>query len=128
MRRILSILLIAIFGFAPLTVLAEGNGESRLPICCRRNGAHHCGMPEDAVSRIVTALAGSRHTIGAPSHCPLFPAAQNATLFPHFAPAESVAIPAVSTTGRVHTSPSSRGSQPNTSPQPVRGPPAAVLA
>jgi hypothetical protein len=46
MRRLLSILLLAAFGLPVVApVLALGQDlEANLPVCCRRNGTHHCGM------------------------------------------------------------------------------------
>ncbi len=53
-RRLLSIVLLAIFGLGPAisaipaAALASGwSGkvdESRVPACCRRNGKHHCAL------------------------------------------------------------------------------------
>lgn len=46
MRRFISILLLVVFGFpavAPLFSLPV-SAASRLPACCRKNGAHHCEM------------------------------------------------------------------------------------
>jgi hypothetical protein len=46
MRRLLAILLLAAFGLpavAPLLALGQ-DADSNLPLCCRRNGAHHCTM------------------------------------------------------------------------------------
>lgn len=43
-RRLLAITLMVLFGLpavAPLFAL-EGTAELSLPICCRKNGAHHC--------------------------------------------------------------------------------------
>ena len=46
LRRVLSILLLAVFGLtlvSPLLALSP-SGESGVPACCRRTGKHHCGM------------------------------------------------------------------------------------
>jgi hypothetical protein len=46
MRRLLALLLLASFGL-PVAASALALGQSpdtRLPACCRRNGAHHCAM------------------------------------------------------------------------------------
>ena len=133
MRRALSILLVAIFGFASFAPLVQSSHVSRLPVCCRRRGAHHCAsmgeMPEDAAARISGATSGSAATIGAPSHCPLYPGALHATLTPVFAPASQNIVPAVPQTVEriytffvVHADSSSFGAHA------VRGPPAAALA
>ena len=129
MRRVLSILLIALFGLTPLVALAGSSGSARTPVCCRRRGAHHCEMPEDAAARIVAENSGSTATIGAPLRCPLYPGAQNATLTPVFAPASHVAIPATLQAAeriRVFSIPQADSSP--FSVHVVRGPPAAVLA
>jgi hypothetical protein len=44
LRRLLSILLLAVFGFpvvSPLLALSTTE-VARLPVCCRRDGKHHC--------------------------------------------------------------------------------------
>jgi hypothetical protein len=46
LRRLLSIVLVAMFGLpfvSPLLALTA-KSESNLPACCRRNGQHHCMM------------------------------------------------------------------------------------
>jgi len=46
MRRLLSLVLLAAFGFpliAPVLALGQ-DVESSLPACCRRHGVHHCSM------------------------------------------------------------------------------------
>ena len=44
--------------------------ESRLPACCRKNGKHHCAMPEDAPS-----AHAAETSVSAPACCPSFPSA-----------------------------------------------------
>lgn len=50
MRRLLAILLLAVFGLTTATPLlaatqdATHSLDAHLPACCRRNGAHHCMM------------------------------------------------------------------------------------
>ncbi|MGA2249349.1 hypothetical protein [Terracidiphilus sp.] len=137
MRRALSILLVTIFGFASFAPLVQSSHVSRLPICCRRSGAHHCAsmgeMPEDAAARIVAASSatnsGYAATIGALSHCPLYPGALHATLTSFFAPAPQHVVPAASQIAEriyafsaVYLNSSCFGAHA------VRGPPAAVLA
>ncbi|HWE87365.1 MAG TPA: hypothetical protein VG267_20635 [Terracidiphilus sp.] len=65
MRRPLSILIVALFLFAPLSALLPGAADAQLPACCRRHGAHHCAMAS-------TAAPPSSHQLTAPSHCPLY--------------------------------------------------------
>lgn len=50
MRKLLSLALFLFFSFPLITPLLtlSTSPTSRLPICCRNNGAHHCeGMPGD---------------------------------------------------------------------------------
>ena len=49
-------------------MLAAFQAESHLPICCRRNGAHHCQMADMGVLNIGNAVG-----IRGDGHCPLFP-------------------------------------------------------
>jgi hypothetical protein len=45
-RRLLSILLLALFGLpavAPLLSL-QARAATSVPMCCRKNGQHHCGL------------------------------------------------------------------------------------
>jgi hypothetical protein len=45
MRRMLAILLMAVFGFPLISpALFASDAESNLPACCRRGGKHHCAM------------------------------------------------------------------------------------
>jgi hypothetical protein len=63
MRRFLAILLLAAFGLpavAPLLALGQ-DADANLPLCCRRNGAHHCtmGMAPDSSAPAVSARCAS---------------------------------------------------------------------
>jgi hypothetical protein len=53
----------------PAVALAQGP-DANLPMCCRRNGAHHCAM------MIRHAAAGNAGTnlSAIPQHCPAYPA------------------------------------------------------
>ncbi|MBB5066623.1 hypothetical protein [Granulicella mallensis] len=65
MRRALTLLLLAVFGLptvAPLLAMGQDT-DSHLPICCRRNGDHHCAM---GMSQPTTTPAVS-------ARCPHFP-------------------------------------------------------
>ncbi|WP_058185614.1 hypothetical protein [Terracidiphilus gabretensis] len=141
MRRALSILLVAIFGFASFAPLVQSSHASRLPVCCRRRGVHHCSsmgeMPEDAAARIVAASSGANSgtnsgpaaTVGAPSRCPLYPGALHATLTPVFAPAPQHFVPAASqTVERIHAFSATYADSSSSSAHAVRGPPTVVLA
>ena len=65
MRKVLAILLLAVFGLptvAPLLAMGQDT-DAHLPACCRRNGTHHCSMNTDEQS---SAPAFS-------ARCPNFP-------------------------------------------------------
>jgi hypothetical protein len=72
-RRLLSTVLLLLFGFpliSPLLALTDGSDAS-LPICCRKNGAHHCTMKvPPATSSSTTATVAI-----IPQRCPAYPAA-----------------------------------------------------
>jgi hypothetical protein len=68
--RFISILLLAIVGFGPIASAFASGPESKLPVCCRRDGKHHCAKPASAG----TPLSGA--AFGASSEkCPLYPEA-----------------------------------------------------
>lgn len=73
MRKLISILLLAVFGLPVVSPLfaATQAADAGLPPCCRRNGKHHCMMKTEernAVSDHLPAFA-------TPSErCPYFPA------------------------------------------------------
>lgn len=52
MRRWLSLALLFALGCGPVAPLfaIAGDADQLLPLCCRRNGAHKCGMPDEAAS------------------------------------------------------------------------------
>jgi hypothetical protein len=79
MRRLLSISLILLFWLGPFAAVLSGIDESRLPLCCRRHGAHHCADAD-------TQSAGSGHA-HISSRCPQFPAAVPASTTAAFASA-----------------------------------------
>src|SRR5450631_3731623 len=68
MRRTLSTFLILLYCVGPLAAVLPASSESHLPACCRRHGAHHCGMSTDAMS-----AASRQASLRSASHCPLFP-------------------------------------------------------
>ena len=84
-KKILSILLLAVVGLAPasplLTLAAEAlthgaDRNSSLPVCCRRNGKHHCMMSLGERSQLTQhglALNSS------PDKCPYCPGTIAAT-------------------------------------------------
>jgi hypothetical protein len=121
MRRSLSIALVLVFLLGPLAATQEAGGESRLPACCRRHGAHHCMMSEQ--------MSGSGPAFSPPSHCPLFPEYGAVTLAPGHALAVSmVSLPVL--LAQAHSPAASRAAarvnQIRT--RASRGPPACMLA
>jgi len=72
MRRPLAFLLILFFVLGPLQGVLEASDDSRLPACCRRNGAHHCAMSEDMKAALEQAT-GSTPAFSAPATCSSFP-------------------------------------------------------
>jgi hypothetical protein len=44
-RRILASLLVVLFSFSLIApALFASDADSKLPVCCRRDGKHHCGL------------------------------------------------------------------------------------
>jgi hypothetical protein len=89
MRRLLSILLLAILGLGPATsaipALASGVlswtgkiDESRLPACCRRGGKHHCALAGGTEQ----ASSSGETTVAANDTCPFAPQMMAATATP----------------------------------------------
>ena len=78
MKRGVSILMVLFFGLGPLSAVRKPDGDARLPACCRRNGAHHCAMSDEAIARAVQA-AGAMPVLIAPAHCPFYPGSVPAT-------------------------------------------------
>jgi hypothetical protein len=77
-RRILALSLLLLFSFplvSPLLALSA-NSDANLPVCCRRNGAHHCEMK---MQRSISAQQVAVSTI--PTKCPFYP--RPATLVRH---------------------------------------------
>lgn len=70
MRRALASFLIAVFSVPLVAALAFVDTGSNVPACCRRNGRHHCSMPDPQNS-------GAPAFSALPSKCPLFPNANN---------------------------------------------------
>src|SRR5574337_833410 len=94
MRRALSIVLIVFFGLGPLSATLQAASDSRLPACCRRNGAHHCAMSRALLALMQKAVSGSTTVVSAPPHCPYFPGHVRATVGPFHAMAPSRSAPA----------------------------------
>jgi hypothetical protein len=76
MRRALSILMILFFGLGPLAVTLSAGDDSRLPACCRRDGAHHCAMSAQTAAQMAAMMSDAdpaTPTVKAPATCPYFP-------------------------------------------------------
>ena len=74
MRRLISILLLAVFGLPVVSPLfaAVQAADAGLPACCRRNGKHHCMMKMEERSKLIQQGVW----IGAPADkCPYYPCA-----------------------------------------------------
>jgi hypothetical protein len=73
MRRTLSIFLALFFSLGPLAVtLWAGEDDARLPACCRRHGAHHCGLSMETAAALAAVVSG-KAIFTPPSTCPHFP-------------------------------------------------------
>jgi len=139
MRRLLSTLLLAIFGLSPAIsalpadALASGwasewiSGwtgkvdQSRLPACCRRNGKHHCAMG-------AMAHSGGETAVTANDPCPFAPQTMAATAPAAAAVLMASADPAQLTSQlRVQLARVTFAALASRRSQPKRGPPAQVL-
>jgi hypothetical protein len=70
MRRILAILLLALFSFSLVSpAVFASDADSKLSPCCRRNGKHHCEM-------IASRSAASSGPTIETGKCPSFPGTQ----------------------------------------------------
>ena len=70
MRRMSAILLMALFSFSLISpAVFVADADSKLPVCCRRGGKHHCTMtPSQSESSSGPAVQAGR--------CPFFPTAK----------------------------------------------------
>lgn len=74
LRRLLSIFLLVVFGLSivsPLFALS-GMDATRLPVCCRRDGKHHC--MENMADRGNSIRSGTQFSPPA-EKCPYYPSA-----------------------------------------------------
>lgn len=71
MRRVLSIFFVLFFTVGPLSAAIGDSEDSRLPACCRRNGAHHCALALQAA--VTMAAAAGEAVLTAHKTCPCFP-------------------------------------------------------
>ena len=72
MQRALSIFLILFFGLGPLAEALPANEDARLPLCCRRQGTHHCAMAPRVAAMMGEAASG-KAAFSAPATCLYFP-------------------------------------------------------
>lgn len=100
-RRLIAILLFAAFVLPlALPVLALGqSAEDNLPVCCRRNGAHHCAMSMAERSQLSKNAASQEPDAGerrfhAPMECCPFGATQAPSL--HIASSLPTSLPVAS--------------------------------
>jgi hypothetical protein len=66
MRRALASLLLALFSFPLIVPVLRADSASDVPVCCRRSGQHHCGMPDESTGSGASSLQ---------SRCPVYPKA-----------------------------------------------------
>ena len=128
MRRLISILLLAVFGLPVVSPLfaATQAADAGLPACCRRNGKHHCMMKMQERSKLIQQGVW----IGPPAdQCPYYPGALPAVhsdLLPTEAPG-SVTAPIAGAPARIAQTESKRRISHDRSRQ-KRGPPASLLS
>jgi hypothetical protein len=93
MRRPLAILMVLFFALGPLQGVLEASDDARLPVCCRRHGAHHCAMSEGMMAALEQALS-STPAFTAPATCPSFPGFALGFSTPsHALPASDLSLP-----------------------------------
>jgi len=85
MRRSVAILLALAFGWMLIPPAFAGSPDSKLPLCCRKNGKHHCMMRMNGSSTSDPSFAAVGET------CPYFPYSTAATHVEIFTPAISQA-------------------------------------
>jgi hypothetical protein len=87
MRRLLAIAMVFLFGFPLAAPLFPLDAANTLPVCCRRDGRHHCasGMLADPGTRAVSTIAPK---------CPNWPKSTPAPWPKNFAPTQTGAIDA----------------------------------
>ena len=92
MRRARAVLLLFLFSFSLITPALFVRTESNLPVCCRRNGHHHCATAGGMVGRDVADTPSSGPAFDALRiTCPFFP---NAAVIPTSGPALLTESPA----------------------------------
>jgi hypothetical protein len=56
-QRVCATLLLVLFGFPLIVPVIRVESETKLPTCCRREGKHHCGMPNSASQQETSGAA-----------------------------------------------------------------------
>jgi hypothetical protein len=71
MRRLLSLVLLLVFGLPAVAPALDFSAtpDSRLPACCRRNGAHQCAMSQQELDGLQNGA--QVNMVG--SKCPCYP-------------------------------------------------------
>jgi hypothetical protein len=86
-RRLLAISLLTLFALPfALPLFASSASDANLPICCRRDGKHHCA----AMTIGGTSQGTSMETVG--EKCPYSVAPPAILLLPSFKPSTAVAV------------------------------------
>ena len=94
MRRGISFLFVLFFALGPLAALAPASDEAALPLCCRRNGKHHCAMYMQMMAARMVVAPGAPPIAKSPSHCPYYPLHPSPwTTTPHALVAASFGLP-----------------------------------
>jgi hypothetical protein len=82
MRRTICAFVILLLSLGPLAATLPASNESRLPICCRRHGAHHCAMSTEITAKLSQASSSFPPAFTSPEHCPYYPGYVAATVGP----------------------------------------------
>jgi hypothetical protein len=91
LRRLISILLLAVFGLPVVSPLfaATQAADAGLPACCRRNGKHHCKMKLEERSKLIQQGVW----VSAPADkCPYYPGSLPAVHFDLLTPQTSASV------------------------------------
>jgi hypothetical protein len=81
MRRVMASLVAVLFGWLLILPVFAASNQSNLPLCCRKNGKHHCAMGSIQSPGSESAIA----TLG--QKCPYLPHAIAAAHSESYAPA-----------------------------------------
>jgi hypothetical protein len=85
-RRLLAISLLMLFGLPfALSLLGANAAEASVPICCRRDGKHHCAM-----AMMDSSQSSSMRTVG--EKCPYSIVPPAVVVLPSFTPSTPAAV------------------------------------